>query len=228
MQRFSLDPKTLSREEPVNFAGPAGNLEGLWRPVKPGAALRGAVVVAHPHPAYGGTMLNKVVFHIARVLNHDHDLASLRFNFRGVGQSEGSYDEGRGECEDVAAAWREASRHTGGLPLIAAGFSFGAAMTVFAAANAVEAHRPAGLALAGLPMRLFGFPDPFPHALPVAAAHGEQDQFTPPPPVAEYLDRWPAPHAFHVEPGADHFFEGQLPAVTAFLSARVGEWLNGA
>jgi len=217
MQRFDLDPTTLSREEPIVFPGPAGRLQGLYRPSPPETAARGTVVVAHPHPAYGGTMLNKVVFHIARVLNHDLHLAALRFNFRGVGSSEGTYDEGRGEVEDLRAAWKEARRRTPDGVLVAAGFSFGAAMTLRLAARA-EPLRPDALALVGLPFRLFPPPRPFPTAIPAVVAHGAADQFTPPETVREYLDEWPAPHAFEVIPEADHFLTGQLPRATRFLS----------
>ncbi len=165
MNRFGLNPKAMSPEVPITFSGPAGTLEGLWRPPRPGAALRGLVVVAHPHPAFGGTMMNKVVFHTARVLNHDLDLAALRFNFRGVGKSAGRYDEGRGEVDDVLAAWAEARRREpGSLPLVAAGFSFGSGMTLAATARPAEAGapQPAVLVLIGLPVRLFSPPNASP------------------------------------------------------------------
>ena len=228
MNRFGLNPKAMSPEVPITFSGPAGTLEGLWRPPRPGAALRGLVVVAHPHPAFGGTMMNKVVFHTARVLNHDLDLAALRFNFRGVGKSAGRYDEGRGEVDDVLAAWAEARRREpGSLPLVAAGFSFGSGMTLAATARPAEAGapQPAVLVLIGLPVRLFSPPERIPASIPVAAVHGELDQYTPPEAVGEYLEGWPGPHAFHVIPGADHFLEGHLPEATTFLSRSLKEWL---
>lgn len=227
MHRFPIDPLRLSREVPITVPGPTGDLEARWRPPRPGADPRGAVVVAHPHPAYGGTMLNKVVFHVARTLNHDLDLASLRFNFRGVGKSPGRYDEGRGEVDDVLAAWREAARRVPGRPLLGAGFSFGAAMTLFAAGRSGTdgVPVPLGLAVLGLPIRLFTPPDTS-HPIPLAAGHGELDQYTPPEAVRRYLQRWPGPTAFRVFPGADHFLEGSLPEATAFLSGSIGEWLT--
>ncbi len=157
LHRFDLDPKSLSREEPMPMAGPAGVLEGLWRPHRADRASRGVVVVAHPHPLYGGTMQNKVVFHLARVLGHDLDLAALRFNFRGVGASEGHHDEGRGEVEDLLSAWSAAEERAGTGLLVAAGFSFGAAMTLLAATARAQAGAriPDALALAGVPLRLF-------------------------------------------------------------------------
>jgi len=230
MHRFPIDPLRLSREVPVRFPGPAGELEGLWRPPRPGADPRGVIVVAHPHPAYGGTMLNKVVFHTARTLNHDLDLASLRFNFRGVGESQGRHDEGRGEVDDALAAWREAARRVPGRPLVGAGFSFGAAMTLFAAARAGagDVPVPRGLAVLGLPIRLMAPPTPFPLAIPIAAGHGERDQYTPPEAVRRYLATWPGPAAFEVFPGADHFLEGHLVEATGFLSKNAKSWLQEA
>src|SRR5579863_1444899 len=86
----------------VTIEGPVGRLEGLlWAPANATPPM--AAVVCHPHPLYGGTMHNKVVYHAAKTL-HRYGLAVLRFNFRGVGLSEGTYDEGRGETADVGAA----------------------------------------------------------------------------------------------------------------------------
>jgi len=225
---FALDATALSRERRVVFRGPEGRMEGMWRPPRAGVEPRGAAVIAHPHPAFGGTMHNKVVFHTARVLNHDLDVATLRFNFRGVGSSAGVYDEGRGEREDLLAAWSEARARVPGGPLLAAGFSFGAAITLLTAARDLSPEvRPAALAVLGLPFGMFPPPSPFPHPTPLAAVHGERDRFTAPDAVRGYLESWPGPHAFHVEPRADHFFEGCLPAATGFLSGSLGGWLFG-
>ena len=226
-QSFSLDPRQLSREETIIFPGPAGRLEGRWRPAMATGNTRGAVVVAHPHPAHGGSLLNKVVFHLARVLNHDLACASLRFNFRGVGTSEGEYDEGRGEAADVEAAWAEARRRVPDKPLIGAGFSFGAAMTLFATAaqDPVAGKLPRALAVIGMPLKLFSLPTPFPAAVPIAAVHGGNDEYTPPEAVRRYLAAWPAPTALHIEDGADHFLEGRIPSATSHLSDHLRQWL---
>lgn len=182
--------------------------------------------MAHPHPAQGGTMLNKVVFHTARVLNHDLDYASLRFNFRGVGRSEGDYDHARGEIADVQAAWDEATRRAPGLPLIAGGFSFGAAMSLLASEISPSGRNPQAMALVGIPVRLFSLPDPFTAPIPIAAVQGEYDEFASPGRVASYLRSWPAPSAFRVEPGTDHFLKGSLVEATSFLSQHMKEWLQ--
>jgi len=238
MERFSLDPTRLSPETPVFFPGPEGRLEGRWRPAPRGREARGVVVVAHPHPAQGGTMQNKVVFHVARTLNHDLDVASLRFNFRGVEASEGAYDAGRGEVEDTLAAWDEAARRVPGKPLLAAGFSFGAAMTLLAAARLPDADMPAptagaagnghpvpaALALVGLPVSLF----PPPRAslpLPLVAVHGEADAFTPPDVLRGYLDSWPGPVSLRLIPGADHFLTGRLQEAVSFLTENLKDRL---
>jgi alpha/beta superfamily hydrolase len=127
----------------------------------------------------------------------------------------------------VAAAWEEARRRLAGVPRIAAGFSFGAAMSLLAAAEAFENQEPlpAALALIGIPLRLFSLPRPFPAPLPLAAVHGERDQFTPPEAVKEYLSSWPGPVAFDVFPDADHFLEGHLVEATAFLRDHIKESL---
>ena len=227
MSRFPIDPSALARETTIRFPGPTGVLEGLWRPVVPHRRPRGVVVVAHPLPTHGGTMLNKVVFHTARALHHDLDLASLRFNFRGTGRSEGTYDEGRGEPGDVRAAWAEARRRQGEGVLVAAGFSFGAAMTLRAVMGAASANErlPDALALLGLPLDLYDFPNPFPVPVPLAAVHGEQDAFTPPEAIGEYLESWPGPKGYRVIPGADHFLEGSLVPAILFLSHTLRDWL---
>ncbi len=109
--------------------GPAGRLEAILNTGEPGATH--AALVCHPHPLYSGTMHNKVVFHVMKALN-GFGFPVLRFNFRGAGLSEGQHDSGRGEVEDVRTAldWLDSEFH---LPLISAGFSFGAAVGMKAA-----------------------------------------------------------------------------------------------
>lgn len=104
--------------------GPAGRLEALHEEPGGGRAVTRAAVFCHPHPLYGGTMRNKVVFRLARAAR-ESGAAVLRFNFRGVGVSEGAYDEGRGEQDDCRAALAWMRSRYEGLPLLAGGFSFG-------------------------------------------------------------------------------------------------------
>src|SRR5689334_16937104 len=128
-----------------SLAGPAGRLEALWK--DPEAARRGSAVVAHAHPLHGGTMHFKVVFRIARELARA-GFGVLRFNFRGVGASEGRHDGGPGEREDFRTALDEAERRAG-LPQIAAGFSFGSTVALDVGASD---SRVSSLVLAGLPL----------------------------------------------------------------------------
>src|SRR5207249_7714488 len=157
-----------SRLEAVSFPGPAGTIEGLWKEAS--GPPRGSAVFAHPHPLHGGTLHNKVVYHASRALA-GAGYATLRFNFRGVGQSEGRHDEGRGEVDDFRAALEEAIRR-GGLPVLAAGFSFGS--TVALRASAADARVAAliavGLPLASLPVE--SLPRP---RVPALFVTGERD-----------------------------------------------------
>ena len=196
----------------VLFPGPAGRLEGLWK----GAAepRRGSAVVAHPHPLHGGTMHNKVVYRAAQALTRA-GYATLRFHFRGIGLSEGRHDSGRGEVEDFRAALDEAERAEG-LPIVAAGFSFGAAAALKAIPG--DARIQACIAL-GLPVASEsgqGIPHP---AVPALFVVGEEDAFGPPQALQRFLG---GTGRVVVVPGADHFFEGALDtvgeAITEFLT----------
>src|SRR5918912_3777577 len=112
------------------FDGPAGRIEAILR--EPAAAVRRAAIVCHPHPLFGGTMHNKVVFRIARAFQ-EAGFAVLRFNFRGTGRSEGTHDEGRGEQDDLRAAMAFIEQRYAGAEVWLAGFSFGAAVMLRAA-----------------------------------------------------------------------------------------------
>ncbi len=195
------------------FPGPAGRLEGLWK--ESIGERSGSAVFAHPHPMHGGTLHNKVVYRAAQSLARS-GFDTLRFNFRGVGLSQGRYDEGRGEVEDFRAAMAEAER-TAGLPMAAGGFSFGAATALRAAADdpRVEIWIVAGLPIATESGR--GVPLPEAPALFIT---GEHDSFGPPREVERWLS---GRHRLVVIPGTDHFFAGKLDefgeAVDDFLSA---------
>ena len=196
----------------VMFRGPAGTLEGLWKEAADPAHRRGAAVFGHPHPQHGGTMHNKVVFRATQALTRaGYD--TLRFNFRGVGLSEGRYDAGRGEMEDFRAALDEAER-TVGLPIVAGGFSFGSAVGLKASA---EDSRLAAFVALGLPLatesgRLVPRP---PASVPSLFVVGENDAFGPPEDLQRFLG---GTHRMAVIPGADHFFEGQLERLGETIS----------
>ncbi len=128
--------------------GPVGRLEALQEEPDEGTRLDRAVVVCHPHPLYGGTLHNKVVFRLARAARRAHS-AVLRFNFRGVGQSAGSYDEGEGEQDDLRAALAYMNDCYLGLPLVVAGFSFGARVALRLACRDARIER---IVAAGTPV----------------------------------------------------------------------------
>ena len=200
----------------VMFPGPAGSLEGLWKEASADVPRRGTAVFGHPHPLHGGTLHNKVVYRAAQALSRaGYD--TLRFNFRGVGLSQGRYDAGPGEVEDFRAALDEAER-TGGLPIVAGGFSFGSAVGLKAAAqdHRVEAFIALGLPLATESGRLVPKPE-----MPALFVVGEKDTFGPPAEVERFAA---GAYPVVVIPGADHFFEGQLEvlaeAIAAFLATR--------
>ena len=180
------------------IAGPAGRIECALD--APGGGLAGIALIAHPHPLFGGTLDNKVVQTLARALLEQGYLA-LRPNFRGVGASEGTYDEGRGEVEDLAAVLEWAQREHGELPLALAGFSFGAAMQ----ARFAQRVAPRRMLLVGVAVGNFEVP-----AVPAGTLliHGERDETVP---LAAVLD-WARPQELPVlvVPGADHFFHRKL------------------
>ncbi len=184
----------------VSIAGPAGAIECAVD--DPSTAPRGVAVVCHPHPQHGGTMDNKVAQTLARAFVQ-LGLRAVRFNFRGVGASEGAWDEGRGEIDDalaVIAAHRDAQ-----LPLVLAGFSFGAYVVSEAAQRLPDDAKAARLVLVGPSTQKQQMPHVPADTLVI---HGEADDVVP---LSATLD-WARPQALPVTviPGAGHFFHGQL------------------
>ena len=180
-------------------AGPAGRIECAVD--APEREPRGRALVAHPHPQFGGTLDNKVVQTLARAFV-DLGYESWRPNFRGVGESEGRYDEGRGEVDDLFAIYKKI--HASAL----AGFSFGAAMQAMLATR-VKAER---MVLVGVAVTNFQVP-PVPAGTLVI--HGERDETIP---LAAVLD-WARPQELPVTlvPDADHFFHRKLHVLRALV-----------
>lgn len=178
---------------------------GLREPEGP---LRGAAVLCHPHPVYGGTMHTKAVYRAAQALN-EAGLVALRFNFRGVGISTGSFDEGIGEEQDLTAAlnWLEIRYPT--LPMVAGGHSFGSRVALAVGARDARVVALFGM---GLPVDKAEYDYGFLSGTdkPLLVVQGELDEFGPADRVAEEL-RPLGPHVTVVRiPGADHFFTGRL------------------
>lgn len=205
-------------EESLFLPGPAGRLEAMWWPSEPKSAI--AAVICHPHPLQGGTMNNKVVTTLTRVWR-DAGIATLRFNFRGTGASEGVHDEGRGEIEDLKSALRWLKNEHGVTEVVLAGFSFGA----WVAAATGSAPLPEGLVLQRLvlvapPVQYLGFEALQPPAATLVF-QGEQDDVVEPEAVYAWVASRSRPPALLRFPDSGHFFHGRLTALKAELAARI-------
>jgi len=210
---------------PVTFDGPAGALEARVEDPAPGELPRACGVVCHPHPLYGGTMQNKVVHTLARAMQ-ELGVPTLRFNFRGVGGSAGRYDGGTGEHDDALAACDWARAHFGCGTLWLAGFSFGAAVALQAAAAA----RPASVVTVAPPVgRIIVAPVARP-ACPWLVVQGDRDELVDAVTVRRWAGEFSPPPRLEVLEGAEHFFHGRLAelrsTVKTFLSAPAGGGLG--
>ena len=189
-----------------SITGMAGNLEGVAH--LPENAPHAIVVVAHPLSTMGGTMENKVVTTLAKTFV-ELSFVALRFNFRGVGNSEGEFDEGDGEVDDVLAVVRHARQEYGDLPLILSGFSFGG----YVQARAAQQLHPQQLVLVAPAVGRFAMPS-VPHN--TLLIHGDQDEVVP---LADVL-HWARPQQLPIVvlPGAEHFFHGRLDQIKLIVS----------
>ena len=193
--------------------GPAGRLEGLLN--AGGQHPTHSAVVAHPHPLFGGTLHNKVVFHTMKALN-SFGFPVLRFNFRGTGLSQGEHDHGIGEVEDVRTAldWMDSEFH---LPLIFAGFSFGAAIGLRAACQDARVRALIGAGMPVIPVaadseapRVYTLDFLQECVKPKLLVSGARDQFGPRTKLEALVASLPEPKKLVLIEGADHFFEGRL------------------
>jgi len=206
----------MAQLQAVEIPAAHGTLEGLLRAPDAGdAPPRMAALVCHPHPLGGGTMHNKVVFRVAQALG-ELGMPALRFNFRGVGRSTGSYDEGRGEADDVRAALDELARRYPGVPLCLAGFSFGSWVGL---PIGCEDTRVTQLVGVGVPVRLLRVEALTTCAKPKLIVQGELDQYGPSGELREWFARLAEPKALAVIPGADHFFTEQQHELRAAIDA---------
>ncbi len=202
-----MTPKSAER---VSIEGPAGPLELILN--APAAAPVGIALVAHPHPLQGGTFDNKVVQTLARTF-FALGYAALRFNFRGVGGSAGTFDNGDGETQDALAALAAGRERWGDtLPVVLAGFSFGTFVQT-RVAKVITAQR---LVLVGPAVGRFAL-----EAVPAdtIVIHGEEDEVVP---LADVF-MWARPQALPITvfPGCSHFFHGRLPQLQRVIT---GMW----
>lgn len=209
----------------LSLPGPAGQLEAVLNEGSPSAQF--AALVCHPHPSGGGNLHNKVVYHAMKVLNDPEwgfACPVLRFNFRGTGLSDGAHD-GEAESSDVLAAldWLRSQYR---LPIIAAGFSFGAAMTIGACCSEDHSAGIHALAALGLPVqngtRTYHYPSLETCTLPKLFLSGERDQFASTDQLKQLVGSAAEPRQLVLIPHADHFFTGHLPAMQSSLA----NWLK--
>lgn len=201
--------------------GPVGRIEAtLW--TVPNAHPSLVAVVCHPHPLFGGTMHNKVVYHAAKAL-HSRGIPVLRFNFRGAGLSEGAHDEGRGEQDDVRAAIDYLAREFPGRPILLAGFSFGAWVGLRVGCEDARVKELIGL---GLPANGSDLSYLRAYAKPKLIIQGGNDQFGSRANVEALFAVMPEPKRLVIVEGADHFFAGKLDQVGAAINVWLKERIS--
>jgi uncharacterized protein len=199
-----LTPRNLER---LTIAGAAGPIETVL--AAPATAPRGIALICHPLPTHGGTLDNKVVQTLAKAF-FALGYVATRFNFRGVGQSAGTFDEGQGETEDALAVLRHVRRRFGeALPVALAGFSFGS----FVQARVAQHVEARGLVLVGPAVNRIGM-----QTVPAETivVHGEEDDIVP---LADVF-AWARPQQLPiiVFPGCGHFFHGRLPQLARVVT----------
>ena len=199
----------------VDLYGSAGRLEALYRELQDPA---GAAVICHPHPLGGGTLHNKVVFRAARGLENAN-VATLRFNFRGVGASGGKHEEGEGEQDDVLAAIDWIRKRHPGKKLIAGGFSFGAWVATRAACELADID---ALFLIGTPVDKYDFGYLRNCEKPMLFLHGTQDEYGNVAKLDKLVESIRSAESVVVT-GADHFFTKQLEAVDETMRSWASE-----
>jgi len=206
--------------------GPAGRLEALLNAGTENATH--AALVCHPHPLFGGTLHNKVVFHAMKALN-SFGFPVLRFNFRGTGLSQGEHDRGAGEVEDVRTAldWLDSEFHR---PLIFTGFSFGAAVGLRAACADLRVRAAIGLGVPVVPVvadteepRVYGYEFLQDCTKPKLFVSGARDQFGPRAKLEALVASIPEPKKLVLIEGGDHFFAGRLRELREAIEGWVKE-----
>jgi alpha/beta superfamily hydrolase len=210
-----------TKAERIYIPGPAGRLEALLE-FDPAWRVRATAAVCHPHPLFGGTLHNKVVYRAAKAALQA-GLPTLRFNFRGVGKSAGHFADGIGEREDVRAALDLLQARYPQVPVCLMGFSFGSTVGL-----TVGAHdsRVAALVGLGVPVSISSFDFLREADKPTLIVQGTEDIYGPRPQVEALFSTLDEPKRLHWVNGADHFFTGKLEEVQTAVRAFVEEMLT--
>lgn len=205
------------RIESLFLPGSAGKIEALLEEPEEADPVE-AAVVCHPHPQHGGTMHNKVVYRLARGLRKSGCVV-LRFNYRGVNLSEGSYDRGVGETEDARVALRELQARYPHLPVLAAGFSFGSRIALRLTSEENVVHRVLPV---GFPTVVAERQFVYQVKVPKFFVHSTHDQFGPRPEFEAFFETLPDPKHIDWVESADHFFKDALDPYEAVI-LRIGQ-----
>jgi alpha/beta superfamily hydrolase len=216
------------------IAGPAGSLEALLEEPAAGAGvnrdglvargrgemLRAAVVLGHPHPQYGGTMHTKAVFQSAKALARI-GCAVLRFNFRGVGRSTGTFDAGPGEQDDFRAALDFLHEKYPGAPVWAGGMSFGSWIALSVGADDPRVSTLIGISM---PLSRYDFTPVAASSKPKFFIQAERDEICPLKDAREFYARAAEPKELVIIDGADHVFDGKASEVAEAIEDLLGDW----
>ncbi len=206
------------RIESLFLPGEAGKLEALLEEPEDGEPVE-AALICHPHPQFGGTMHNKVVYRLARGLRKT-GCAVLRFNFRGVNQSEGEYAEEIGETEDARVGLRELRARYPGLPLLAAGFSFGSRVALRLTATERDIGR---IIAVGFPTRIADRHFVHQVTVPKYFVQSTHDQYAPAADLKDFYSTLPEPKQLDWIQAADHFFRDALDEYQGVIERIGGE-----
>lgn len=204
------------RIESLFLPGQAGKLEALLEEPEHGSPIE-AAVVCHPHPQYGGTMHNKVVYRLARGLRKSGAVV-LRFNYRGVNLSEGEYADGIGETEDARVALIELRARYPELPMLAAGFSFGSRVALRLASEEPVIRRVIAV---GFPTRVSERDFVYQLRVPKSFVQSTHDEFGPRADFAPFFESLPEPKHLDWVEASDHFFKDALDPFEAVIE-RIG------